>query len=66
VEEKLFMKRGKKWLNVTSRQKTSMKQENPCLGSRAEVRSLADLTGCFVLSLCVRVRCDLGDESNEH
>ena len=28
VEEKLFMERGKKWLNVTCRQKRRMQQEN--------------------------------------
>lgn len=43
-----------------------MKQENPCLRSRAQVRSLADLAGSFILSFSVRVRCNLREEYDEY
>jgi len=51
VEEKLFVQRWKKWLNITTRLKRRMEQENPRLWSRAEMCSLADLASCFVLSI---------------
>jgi hypothetical protein len=65
VEEKLFVKRGKKWLNVTGREKWRMKQENHCLRSRAEVCGLANLASRFALSLCVQVGCGLANEGKE-
>lgn len=65
MEEKLFVKRRKKWLNITSRQKRRMKQENPCLRGRADMRSLADLAGSLVLSFLVGVGGDLGNKSNK-
>jgi hypothetical protein len=42
-----------------------MEQENSCLRSRAEMCSLADLASRFVLSLCVCVRSDLGNEDKK-
>jgi hypothetical protein len=65
VEEKLFMKRGKKWLNITGREKRRMKQENHCLWSRAEVCGLTNLASRFALSLRVEVGCGLANEGEE-
>ena len=65
-EEKLFVKRWKKWLNVTSRKKRGMQREGSCFRGRTEVRGVADLTGCLVLSICVRVGRDLGNKYNQH
>jgi hypothetical protein len=42
-----------------------MEQENSCLWSRTEMCSLADLASGFVLSLCMRVGRDLGNEYNK-
>jgi hypothetical protein len=65
VEEKLFMKCWKKWLNVTSRQKRGLKQKNSCLRSRTQMCGLADLASGFVLSFYMRVGRDLGDEHHK-
>lgn len=43
-----------------------MKQENPGLWNRAKMCSLADLAGRFVLSVYVRVACDLAKENEKH
>jgi len=66
VEEKLFMERGKKWLNVTRRQKRRMQQENASLWSGAEVGGLANLTSGFVLPFCVGVRRNLRNKYNKN
>ena len=42
-----------------------MQQQNSCLRSRAEMCSLADLAGGFVLSFCMRVARDLRNEYNK-
>src|SRR5215468_3642370 len=66
MEEQLFVKRGKKRLNVAIGHEGRMKEENRCLRDRAKVGGLADLASCFVLSACVGVASDLGYENNEH
>lgn len=43
-----------------------MKQENSGLWNRAKMCSLADLAGRFVLSVYVRVACDLAKENKKH
>ena len=55
VEEKLFVKRGEKWLNVTSRQQRRMKEENRGMWARHEMRNLTDLAGGLVLCMGVKV-----------
>jgi hypothetical protein len=65
VEEELFMKSRKNWLNITSAQKRGMKQENPCLRCRPKVRGLAHLTSRFVLSVAVGVDPDLSNKNNK-
>jgi hypothetical protein len=66
VEEKLIMERGKKWLNVTCRQKRRMQQEDAGLRSRAEVGGLAHLTSGFVLPFFVGVRRNLRNKYNKN
>lgn len=65
MEEKLFMKRRKKLLNVTTRQQGCMEQKNPCLRCRAKVRGLAHLTCCFVLSFYVGMGSSLRNKRNK-
>lgn len=43
-----------------------MKQENPGLWNRPKMYSLADLAGRVVLSVYVRVACDLAKENEKH
>ena len=66
MEEKLFMERGKKGLNVARYQEWGMKQENRSLRNRAEMGGLADLASCFILAIFVSVGGDLGNKNNEH
>ena len=65
MEEKLFMKPGKKLLNVASRQKRRMEKQNSCLRSRAKMRSLADLASCLVLSFYVGMGRSLRNKCNK-
>ena len=65
MEEKLFMKPGKKLLNVASRQKRRMEKQNSCLRSRAKMRSLADLASGFVLSFYVGMGRSLRNKYNK-
>ena len=63
MEEKLFVKPWKKWLNIGSRKERRMQQLNSCLWCRAKVRGVAHLTSCFALPIGVGVARDL---SNKH
>ena len=66
MEEKLFMKPGQKWRNVARRQKRRMEKQNSCLRSGAEMRSLADLASCFVLSFYVGMGRSLRNKYNQY
>ena len=65
MEEKLFMKRGEKGLNVTSDQNGRLKQKNPGLRNGTEVCSLAHLAGSLVLPFFVGMGCGLRDKNNK-
>ena len=59
MEEKFLAKRYDKRLNISSYQKRTRQQFGSSCRCSAEVRSLADMAGCFVLRLFVGVRQDL-------
>lgn len=65
MEEKLFVKPWKKWLNIISRKKGRMKQLNSCLRCRAKVRGVAHLTSCFALPAGVGVARDLNNKNEK-
>ena len=66
MEEKLFMQRRKKRLNVARRDEGRNNQRDSRCRSRGEVCRLAHLTGCFVLSLYVRVGDNLRNKYNKN
>ena len=65
MEEKFFMKRQEKWLNVPNRKKRRLERYCSGLWSRTDVRSLANVARCFIPGIQVAVRCGLGEEENK-
>lgn len=62
MEEKLFMQRRKKGLNVARRHERRNNQRDSRCGSRSEMCRLADLASGFVLPFFVGVGDDLRDK----
>lgn len=65
MEEKFFVKRQEKRLNVSSREKRRLEDRCSGLWSGTEVRGLTNVASRFISWILVGVRCYLGDEANE-
>ena len=65
MEEKFFVKRQEKRLNVSSREKGRLKGRCTGLWNRTEVRALTNVASGFISWILVGVRCYLGEEDNK-
>jgi hypothetical protein len=65
VEEKLLVNSCNKRLNVPDREKRTKQRWGQRFRTRPNVRSLADLASCFILSSCVEVVQGLPNEQKK-
>jgi hypothetical protein len=65
VEEILLVNPYNKRVNVPDREKRTKQRRGQRFRTRPNVRSLADLASCFILSSCVEVVQGLPNEQKE-